>query len=184
MKRLAITPARTTRTGTTAPQPGPGEWWINDLACEIGMPPVTLYCRRTPGKPPGRTAGICKPTTKRSLPAIGQHHRQIPDHDSRIMTTTPLLHRSQPQRQRLCEPHLLSDPRDQRGPRVRDQTRSVRRDFYGNWAFITHHPQGEPPSSGSRTFDKPRIPAQPDVSAPPPAGGAVVTARPGLERPT
>jgi DNA invertase Pin-like site-specific DNA recombinase len=44
MKRLAITPARTTRTGAAAPQPGPGEWWINDLAREIGMPPVTLYC--------------------------------------------------------------------------------------------------------------------------------------------
>src|SRR5665213_4327540 len=29
----------------------------------------------------------------------------------------------------------------------------------------------------------PRIPAQPDVSAPPLAGGAVLTARPGLEPP-
>ena len=47
---------------------------------------------------------------------------------------------------------------------------------------ITHHLQGEPPNSGSRTFDKSRIPAQPDVSAPPPPGGAVITARSGLRR--
>jgi hypothetical protein len=74
------------------------------------------------------------------------------------MTTTPLLDRSQPQRQRLREPDLVSDLRDERGPCVRDQTRSVRRDFYGYRASIRHHLQGEPPSQGSRTFSKPKDP--------------------------
>src|SRR5918992_3903460 len=96
------------------------------------------------------------------------------------MATTTLLDGGQPQRQRLRQTELVGDLRQQSGPCVRHQTRSVRADFYGYRASVTHHPQGEPPSSGSRTFDKPRIPAQPDVSAPPPTGGAVLTARSGL----
>ncbi len=40
--------------------------------------------------------------------------------------------------------------------RMRHQTRSVRRDFYGCRASITHHSQGEPPSSGPRTFRQPK----------------------------
>src|SRR5450755_875667 len=93
-----------------------------------------------------------------ALAAVDQHHRQIADHPARVMTTTPPFDRSQPRRQRRGEPHLVSDLRDERAARVRDQTCSVRRDFYGYWAFITHHLQGEPPSSGSRTFDKPKDP--------------------------
>jgi len=74
------------------------------------------------------------------------------------VTATPLLQASQPHRQRRREPQLVGDLRDERGARVRDQTRSVRRDFYGYRASITHHLQGEPPSSGSKTFDKPKDP--------------------------
>jgi hypothetical protein len=71
--------------------------------------------------------------------AVGEHHREIADHPARVMTATPLLDRRQPQRQRLREPDLVRHLRDQRGARVRDQPRSVRRDFYGYRASITHH---------------------------------------------
>jgi hypothetical protein len=74
------------------------------------------------------------------------------------MATTPPLDRGQLQRQRPGEPEPVRDPRQQRGPRVRYQARSVRRDFYRYRTSITHHPQGEPPSSGSRTFSKPKDP--------------------------
>ncbi len=94
-----------------------------------------------------------------ALAAIDQHHREITDHPARIMTTTPLLQASQPPRKRHREPHLLSDLRDERGARVRYQTRSVRRDFYGYRASITHHLQGEPPEFGNRSFSKPNSPS-------------------------
>ncbi len=74
------------------------------------------------------------------------------------MPATPLLDRGQPRRQRVREPDLVSDLRDERAAGVRHQPRSVRADFYGYRASITHHLQGEPPSSGSRTFDKPKDP--------------------------
>src|SRR5207249_4961305 len=102
-----------------------------------------------------------------------------PDHAPRLMPTTALLEPRQPHRQRSGEPELVRDLPDQRDPRMRDQTSTVRRDFYGYRASITHHLQGEPPSQGSGPSARPRIPAQPDVSAPPPAGGAVVIARSG-----
>jgi hypothetical protein len=74
------------------------------------------------------------------------------------MPATPLFQAGQPQRQRAGQPNLVSHLRQQRGPRVRHQPRSVRRDFYGYRASFTHHLQGEPPSSGSRTFSKPQDP--------------------------
>jgi hypothetical protein len=88
------------------------------------------------------------------------------------MPTTPRLQHREPQRQPGRQPDLVSDARQQCGAGVRDQARSVRRDFYRYTAPIAHHPQGEPPSSGSGPSTSPRIPAQPDVSAPPPTGGA------------
>jgi len=39
-------------------------------------------------------------------------------------------------------------------------TLSVRRDIYGEKAPFAHHLQGEPPSSGSRTFSKPKHPGR------------------------
>ena len=107
---------------------------------------------------------------RHALAAVGEHHRQITDHPARVMTATPLLQPRQPQRQRAREPELVSDLRQQRAARVRHQTRSVRRDIYGYRASIAHHLQGEPPSSGSGPSASPRIPAQPDKSAPPPPG--------------
>jgi hypothetical protein len=120
-----------------------------------------------------------------ALAAVGEHHRQIADHAARVMPATALLDRGQPQRQRLREPEPVGHPSQQRTARVRHQTRSVRRDFYGYRASITHHLQGEPPSSSLRPSASRRIAAQPDVSAPPHTGGAVVTARSGpSKRPT
>jgi hypothetical protein len=55
------------------------------------------------------------------------------------MTATPSLDRGQPRRQHPGEPDLVSDLRDQRAAGVRDQTRSVRRNFYGYRASIAHH---------------------------------------------
>ena len=108
---------------------------------------------------------------RHALATIGHHHHEIANHPARVMTATPLLDRSQPQRQRLREPHLVSDLGHERAARMRDQTRSVRCDFYGYRASITHHPQGEPPSSGSRTFDKPKDPCSPGrFRAPAPRG--------------
>jgi hypothetical protein len=93
-----------------------------------------------------------------ALTAVGEHHRQIADHAARIMATTPLLDRDKAQRQRPRGPQPVGDARQQRGARVRHEPHSVHRDFYGYRASITHHPQGEPPSSGSRTFSKPKNP--------------------------
>jgi hypothetical protein len=65
---------------------------------------------------------------------------------------------------------------------MQHQPRSVRRDFYGYRASITHHPQGEPPELGNRTFDKPNPPSPAGRSrAPAHPGGAVVTAHSGLD---
>jgi hypothetical protein len=76
---------------------------------------------------------------RHALAAVGQHHREIADYPARVMPATPLLDRCQPQRQRPRESDLVSNLRDQRRARVRDQARSVRRDFYGYGASITHH---------------------------------------------
>jgi hypothetical protein len=95
---------------------------------------------------------------RHALAAINEHHREIADHPARVMTATPTLDRGQPPRERPRESHLLRDLRNQRTARVRDQARSVRRDFYGYRASTTHHPQGEPPSPGSTTVSKPKDP--------------------------
>jgi len=88
-----------------------------------------------------------RPASPRDLgPPCPGHGRDAAARSQQAAATTPR------------EPHLVSDLRDQRGPGVRDQARSVRRHFYRYRVSITHHHQGEPPSSGSRPFDKPRDP--------------------------
>src|SRR5207248_9272640 len=64
---------------------------------------------------------------------------------------------------------------------MRDQTLSVRSDIYGERTPATHHPQGEPPSSGSGPSASPRIPTTPDVQTPRPSRGVGVNARSGLK---
>jgi hypothetical protein len=115
-----------------------------------------------------------------ALAAVGEHHRELPDHHPRVMTTTALLEPRQTQRQRAREPDLPRDPTNQRRTRVRHQPRSVRRHLYGYRASITHHPQGETSKPRIKELAIPRIPAQPDDSAPPNPEGASLTARSGL----
>src|ERR1019366_1122498 len=117
---------------------------------------------------------------RKTVAAVGEHHRQIPDHPTRIMPATPLPHPHKRVRELARESHPISNLREQRGTRVRYQTLSVRRDIYGERALSTRHPQGEPPSSGSGPSASPRIPATPDVQAPRPSRGASLNARSGL----
>jgi hypothetical protein len=117
---------------------------------------------------------------RHALPAIGEHHRQITDHPPRVMTTTPLLDARQAQRERPRKPQLPRDLREQRGARVRDQTRSVRRDIYGYRASITHHPQSEPPELGKKVFDNPNSPSPVGrIRAPDHPGRGQLTKDPG-----
>ena len=95
------------------------------------------------------------------------------------MATTTLFEPRQAQRERAREPKLVRDPPEQRGPRARHQPRSVRRDFYGYRASITHHPQGETTKLGIQELAIPRIPAQPDDSAPRTPGARVLPHNPG-----
>jgi hypothetical protein len=84
------------------------------------------------------------------LAAVNEHHREIAEHPTRIMTTTALLAPGQPHRQRPRQTELVGHLGDQRAARMRNQTRSVRRDFYGYRASITHHLQGDLQDRDSR----------------------------------
>jgi hypothetical protein len=107
-----------------------------------------------------------------AIAAAGEHHREIPDHTAQVMTRPPLLEPSQLARQRAREPRPLSDLRQQRRPRVRHKTLSVRRDSYRYPAPIARHLQGDPPESVLRASTTRRIPAQADASAAPTIGAA------------
>ena len=86
MHRLGISP-RTARSHPASP--GPDQWWLKDLAHEIGMPPVTLYSWVQRGwvtahqdtRPPRRwivhadPAEIDRLRALHALPA-GHHNRQ------------------------------------------------------------------------------------------------------------
>ena len=118
-----------------------------------------------------------------ALAAVSEHHRQIPNHPTRIMTTTALLEPPEPHRQRPREPQLVGHLNEQRGARPRHQSLSVRRDLYRENAFSTHHLQGEPPQGRPSLLADRRIATHSDISAPPPAGGAGITAKSGLVGP-
>jgi hypothetical protein len=116
-----------------------------------------------------------------TLTTVGEHHREIAEHPARIMATTPLLARCQPRRQRTCQPDLVRDLPEQRSPRVRHQTCSVRRHFYGYWASVTHHLQGETSKARDRGLQQPKNPCCAGRSrALGHPGGAGLTARSGL----
>ena len=96
---------------------------------------------------------------RQAVAAVGEHHRQIPDH---------------PARDRACAAARAARPARARARRVRPTrsatsannaapacdtspapsgaTSTVKR------APFAHHPQGDPPSPGSRTFSKPKNP--------------------------
>ena len=95
---------------------------------------------------------------RHALAAVGKHHRQIADHPTQIMPTTTTLDARKTRRQRVRQPHRVRHLPKQRSPGVRDQARSVRRDFYRSPTSVTHHPQGDLQSSRFATFDKPKNP--------------------------
>ena len=122
-----------------------------------------------------------RPEIRDALAAVGQHHREIGDHPAGIMTTTPPFDPRQPARHSAREPELVRDLPEQRGPRVRHQPRSVRRDFYRYRASVTHHPQGETSKLGIQDFSNPKNPCRAGRSrAPAHPGGAGLTAQSGL----
>ena len=73
---------------------------------------------RSSQTPPPRTALLLADRTEVSdaLAAVGEHHREITDHPARVMATTPLLDRPQPDRQRPREPDRVGDLAQQRAP--------------------------------------------------------------------
>src|SRR4051812_9757546 len=100
------------------------------------------------------------------------------------MPTAPLAQARQRTGELARESGPVGDLGQQRGARVRHQPRSVRRDTYRKRASFAHHPQGDPPRPGSRTFSKPKNPGPTGRSgAPTPIGALALTHDRGLSRP-
>ena len=112
---------------------------------------------------------------RQAVPAVGEHHRQIPDHAPKVVAGPPRLQIAKAQRQRPRQPRLVGHPREQRAARVRHQALSVRRDFYGNPAPIVRHLQGDPPKLILQASRTRRIPAQADSKAAPVPGAAAAS---------
>ena len=122
-------------------------------------------------RPEQRVLLTHRPEIGEAVAAISEHHRQIAHHAAGIMPGAALLEIGQANRQRLREPALVSDLRQQRAARMRHEPFSVRRDFYRDVAAISLHLQGDPPELGPGPSTSRIVPAQPDVSAPRPRSG-------------
>lgn len=101
-----------------------------------------------------------------TVPAIGEHHRQITNDTALIVPGSPLLELRKPRRQRARQPSLLGDLSQQRAARMGDQTLSVRRDNYLEIAAFALHLQGDLLSSGTGPSASPILQAQSDIPAP------------------
>jgi len=80
-----------------------------------------------------------------AVSAISQGHREVPEHPARIMAAAAPAQRPQLLRERPGQPSLVRRAQQQRGTRVRNQSVSVRPNFYRETASIAHHLQGDPP---------------------------------------
>ena len=80
-----------------------------------------------------------------TVPAVGEHHCQVPHDPARVMPAAPLTQARQAHRQRSCQTTLIGDLSQQRAARMRHQPLPVRPDFYRDTAAIALHPQGDPP---------------------------------------
>ena len=85
-----------------------------------------------------------RPKVRQTVPTVGEHDREIPHHPTGVMPPATLTHPRKRPGQRTRQPNPVSDLTEQRGPGVRDQTLSVRRDIYREIAPIALHLQGEP----------------------------------------
>jgi hypothetical protein len=115
-----------------------------------------------------------------TLPAVGEHHREITDHAAVIVPGSTLLEVPKPRRQGAPQPGLLGDLGQQHAADVRDQTLSIRHDIYLETAAIALHPQGEPPELGNKVSTTPILQAQPDIPRPRPPGARTVNQKAGL----
>jgi hypothetical protein len=78
-----------------------------------GCDPVDDAERGRPGRhrPEQRVLVADRAEIGHTLPAIGEHHREIANHATRIMTTPTRLQHRKPQRERARQPHLVGDAR-------------------------------------------------------------------------
>jgi hypothetical protein len=83
-----------------------------------------------------------RPQVRETVAAIREHHREIPDHATGVMPSTPLSNVRERVREFAGEADSVSDLAEQRGTRMGDQTFSVRRDIYRQIAPIALHLQG------------------------------------------
>ena len=116
-----------------------------------------------------------RPKIRQAIAAVGEHHREIPNHPAWVMPPATLPNADQRNRKIAGEPHPVSDLAEQRHPGMGDQTLSVRRDIYREIAPIALHLQGEPPEQILRTSNTHRITAQADSSAAPTIGAATAS---------
>jgi hypothetical protein len=107
-----------------------------------------------------------------AVAAVGKHHREIPDHTAQIMSSPAHLQARKLARKRPRQPGLLSDLPQQRGPRMRHQTRSVRHDIYREKVPIAYHLQGDPPKLDLQAPITRRIAARANSQAAPTNGAA------------
>jgi hypothetical protein len=105
-----------------------------------------------------------------AVAAVREHHRQIAHHPPRVVLAAPFAHRRQRARELPRQPKAVGRLRQPCRAGVRDQTLSVRSDFYGETAPIALHPQGDPPEPLCRPLTTRRIPAHADSSAAPTTG--------------
>lgn len=100
--------ARTSmRSGQPVQQPGRGR----DLIDDSKRGRVRRY------RPEQRVLIAHRAHVGEAVSAVSEHHREVTDHAARIVTGPPLLQTRQP-RQRLREPALVRDLRQQRATRV------------------------------------------------------------------
>lgn len=95
----------------------------------------------------------------KTLPAVGEHHRQVAHDAARIMPGVASAHRRKARWQRLRQAGSVGHLRQQSRPGVRDQALSVRSELYREIAAIALHPQGDPPELGNKVFSNPNSPS-------------------------
>ena len=142
--------------------------------------PIRRRVRRH--RPEQRLLLAHRPQVAQRVAAVGQHHRQIPDHAPRRVRRRALEQLPQRAIERARQPEPIGGLGDQPRAGVRHQTLSVRPDLYLHIAPTAPHPQGDLLNRDPRPSASRRIPAQPDNTAPRIPGARPVNERSGLGR--